>query len=341
MKRRSFIKTGTAAAVTWWIAPPTASLLAAQGAAPGVLDSEFLRPPASARPHTWWHWMNGNVTADGITRDLEAMARVGVGGVQMFDVGTGIPKGPVETLSPEWLRGPPGHELHDAQLPGLVLDRGPWIARPRDAAVGLTGVRGRGSRPAKLPRSSPSSTTTATRCVAPPCRVGESHGRRSQGRRQAGRSSPLLTGIGRGSSDPGFGRAGELVLEFAAARQVCPDPLTPISALPGRWRTRCRPPACSWRPTMARRSGRWRIGGGGRRRSRPEHAGRRQLCPSAGYFRLTQPRRITEFQLSANGRVLTSPSNRTSRGGGTRNRRLQPATFRRSTPGRCSTSRRT
>src|SRR3569833_4350751 len=67
-------------------------------------EARFVNPPAAARPQTWWHWMNGNVTADGITRDLEAMSRVGIGGVQMFDVGTGIPKGPVATLSPEWVR---------------------------------------------------------------------------------------------------------------------------------------------------------------------------------------------------------------------------------------------
>lgn len=31
----------------------------------------------SAAPRTWWHWMNGNVSKEGITADLEAMAAVG------------------------------------------------------------------------------------------------------------------------------------------------------------------------------------------------------------------------------------------------------------------------
>ncbi len=31
---------------------------------------DFRNPPASASPHTWWHWMNGNVTKEGITDDL-------------------------------------------------------------------------------------------------------------------------------------------------------------------------------------------------------------------------------------------------------------------------------
>jgi len=66
------------------------------------LAAGFESPPASARPHTWWHWMNGNVTKEGITADLEAMQRVGIGGAQIFNAGEGIPAGPVKFNSPEW-----------------------------------------------------------------------------------------------------------------------------------------------------------------------------------------------------------------------------------------------
>ncbi|HEV2692630.1 MAG TPA: glycosyl hydrolase [Verrucomicrobiae bacterium] len=66
------------------------------------LAAGFASPPASARPQTWWHWMNGNVTKEGITADLEAMQRVGIGGVQIFNAGEGIPAGPVKFNSPEW-----------------------------------------------------------------------------------------------------------------------------------------------------------------------------------------------------------------------------------------------
>ena len=37
------------------------------------LRSAFLTPPAAARPRVWWHWMNGNVTEEGIRLDLEWM----------------------------------------------------------------------------------------------------------------------------------------------------------------------------------------------------------------------------------------------------------------------------
>jgi hypothetical protein len=86
-----------------------AALLCAVACLPGPAGAQvplatgFLNPPASARPHTWWHWLNGNVTRAGITADLEAMARVGVGGAEIFNVDQGIPAGPVRFMSPQWL----------------------------------------------------------------------------------------------------------------------------------------------------------------------------------------------------------------------------------------------
>ncbi len=60
------------------------------------LAASFTNPPLSARPQTWWHWMNGMVTKEGITADLEAMKQVGIGGAQMFTVDQGIPAGPAK-----------------------------------------------------------------------------------------------------------------------------------------------------------------------------------------------------------------------------------------------------
>ncbi len=80
-------------------------MAAAPLAAQPTVDMEkgFAQPPDSAKPHVWWHWMNGNITKEGITADLEAMKSIGVGGAQIFNVGPmGIPAGPVKFLSPEW-----------------------------------------------------------------------------------------------------------------------------------------------------------------------------------------------------------------------------------------------
>ncbi len=66
------------------------------------LEDGFRNPPPGAKPHTWWHWMNGNVTKEGITADLEAMAEIGLGGAQIFDAGCNIPAGPLAYNTPEW-----------------------------------------------------------------------------------------------------------------------------------------------------------------------------------------------------------------------------------------------
>lgn len=66
------------------------------------LEDGFRNPPSTAKPHTWWHWMNGNVTKEGITADLEAMAEIGLGGAQIFDAGCNIPAGPLAFNTPEW-----------------------------------------------------------------------------------------------------------------------------------------------------------------------------------------------------------------------------------------------
>jgi hypothetical protein len=104
------------------------------------LESNFRQPPASARPQTYWFWMNGHATRDGITRDLEAMKRVGLGGAFIFDGGTYLPKGPVDYLSPAW-RDLMAHAVREGHRLGLEIGMhngpgwsssgGPWITPDR------------------------------------------------------------------------------------------------------------------------------------------------------------------------------------------------------------------
>ena len=140
MERREFVKSVGAGVALAAVDPSKAAAAATDAVQADELAQGFARPPANARPHTWWHWMNGNVSAEGITLDLEAMARVGVGGVQMFDVGTGIPKGPVATLSPEWVRlvehaaaecNRLGISFTMHNCPGWSSSGGPWVTPDR------------------------------------------------------------------------------------------------------------------------------------------------------------------------------------------------------------------
>ena len=67
-----------------------------------TLEGGFANPPLSARPETWWHWMNGNVSREGIVADLDAMSAIGIGGVHVFDAGCSIPAGPLVFGTAEW-----------------------------------------------------------------------------------------------------------------------------------------------------------------------------------------------------------------------------------------------
>ena len=110
--------------------------VAATALSAGLSPDDFRSPPHEAKPHTWWHWMNGNVTKDGITADLEAMARVGIGGVQIFDAGLALPKGPVAFATEAWYdclahanreAKRLGLELCIANCSGWTSSAGPWI----------------------------------------------------------------------------------------------------------------------------------------------------------------------------------------------------------------------
>jgi len=128
------------------------------------LEKGFAQPPDSAKPHVWWHWMNGNVTKDGITADLEAMKRAGIGGAQIFNVGSGIPAGPVAFFTPEW-RGMMKHAAKEADRLGLKLglhncagwssSGGPWNTPEnamRQLTLSETGVKGPSHFSAALPQ---------------------------------------------------------------------------------------------------------------------------------------------------------------------------------------------
>jgi len=68
-----------------------------------TLDDAFRTPPASTAPYLYWYWLNNNVSAKGITADLEAMKAAGIGEAFIGHViSDGIPEGTVPILSPEW-----------------------------------------------------------------------------------------------------------------------------------------------------------------------------------------------------------------------------------------------
>jgi len=120
-----------------------AFLLASASSAPpqnaDPLRSGFENPPPAARPRVWWHWMNGNITREGIKLDLEWMHRIGLGGIQIFDAALATPKVVDKRLvymTPEWkdafkyattLADQLGLEVAIAGSPGWSETGGPWV----------------------------------------------------------------------------------------------------------------------------------------------------------------------------------------------------------------------
>jgi hypothetical protein len=111
-------------------------LLSACGAWGGGMAENFAHPPDSARPWVYWFPLNGNLSSNGITADLEAMRRVGIGGVLYMETDQGVPKGPAAFGGPLW-RALVKHICSEAHRLGMEVNMnndagwcgsgGPWI----------------------------------------------------------------------------------------------------------------------------------------------------------------------------------------------------------------------
>ncbi len=113
------------------------------------LYARFINPAKEFRPRVWWHWMNGNVTKEGIRKDLEWMDRAGIAGYHNFDAGMETPAIVDERLvymTPAWkdafnyaldLADSLGMEVTVASSPGWSITGGPWVA-PDDAEKKVT-----------------------------------------------------------------------------------------------------------------------------------------------------------------------------------------------------------
>jgi signal recognition particle subunit SEC65 len=141
------------------------------------LEQGFQNPPDSAKPRTWWHWTGGNVTKDGITKDLEWMKRAGIGGMHLADVSSGsgqTVEKKIAVRNPEWLDAV-RHAASEADRLGLEMTifssagwsetGGPWV-KPEQAMKKLvwseTAVEGPRSLPGSCRSRPPITAPSAT-----------------------------------------------------------------------------------------------------------------------------------------------------------------------------------
>ena len=151
------------------IVPDTQTLGAAFSPAD---EAAFKQPEKVFYPETWFHFIGGNVSKEGIDADLQAIADAGISGVQWFH---GYFGGPwpatghqLTTLSPEWeeMVGYLGRRARELGLrltvqtcPGWSMAGGPWI-QPEDAMRTLvwsrTDIPAGQTADAALPKGDPS-----------------------------------------------------------------------------------------------------------------------------------------------------------------------------------------
>lgn len=125
-----------------------------------TLRNGFVAPPDSARPGVYWYFMDGNLSKEGMTKDLESMKTAGIGSVVFLEVNVGVPRGKVDFLSEEW-KDCFQHAVKECERlgiemtlgigPGWTGSGGPWV----DAAASMQHLvfstldvqGGRGPRP--------------------------------------------------------------------------------------------------------------------------------------------------------------------------------------------------
>ena len=113
------------------------------------LAKAFFTPAKAARPQVWWHWMDGNVSKEGIRKDIEWMKRAGIGGFHQFDAGgINMPRAAkvkLPYLSDGWkdafrfalnLADSLDMDVTIASAPGWSSTGGTWV-KPEDAVKKL------------------------------------------------------------------------------------------------------------------------------------------------------------------------------------------------------------
>ena len=118
------------------------------------LRASFENPPDSARPGVYWYFMDGNLSREAMTADLESMKEAGLGNLVFLEVNVGVPRGRVDFLSEEW-QDLFAHAVKEAKRlgiavtmgvgPGWTGSGGPWVKPERSMlhlVASTTHVRG-------------------------------------------------------------------------------------------------------------------------------------------------------------------------------------------------------
>jgi hypothetical protein len=131
------------------------------------LKAGFRTPPDSARPGVYWYFMDGNLSREAITADLESMKKVGIGTVLFLEVNVEIPRGKVDFLSEEW-QTLFTHIVRESERLGITImlglgpgwtgSGGPWVSGAQSMkhlVYSFTQISGNEKKPVILPKPAP------------------------------------------------------------------------------------------------------------------------------------------------------------------------------------------
>ena len=131
------------------------------------IKKSFANPPDSVRPGVYWYFMDGNLSREQMTADLESMKKAGIGNVIFLEVNVGVPRGKVDFLSTEW-QELFTHALKESKRlgitftmgvgPGWTGSGGPWVKAEesmRHLVSSLVEVNGENNEIIKLPIPDP------------------------------------------------------------------------------------------------------------------------------------------------------------------------------------------
>lgn len=146
-----------------------ASALLMGCAAADKREAGFVTPPSSVQTGTYWYWIEGNISKEGVEKDLEAMKAAGINRAFVANIGgagTGDPNSQykVEFMSDEWWNitraalkkaTELGIDIGMFNSPGWSQSGGPWIKAGQTMRYlnsSRTVVKGPGRVTVKLPQ---------------------------------------------------------------------------------------------------------------------------------------------------------------------------------------------
>ena len=163
MKRHNLFSRRFRRLFNLYVVPPLLAAFFAQGCAPdgrnvAALREAFVNPPDSSRPGVYWYFMDGNLSKEAMTKDLESMVEAGLGHLVYLEVNVGVPRGDVEFFSQQWKEFFK-HAVNETERLGITIylgvgpgwtgSGGPWV-RPQESMQHLvssdTAVSGPGGK---------------------------------------------------------------------------------------------------------------------------------------------------------------------------------------------------